>query len=270
MSVIYIDEEVGMKRNLFFFILGFLLANLSLVHAQATNDSVSDPVEYAVEDIQGSNVQVLENNSQTWDQAQEGQVLESGDEIRTGDNSEATLTMQSETQVHLSANSDLKVGQIAPNTTNGFLSHLVVLAGVILSDVKKNLLESHSSFEIEANGVVCAVRGTAFEVSNNNGDVETATHEGKVETLSGGESHFVAEGSAASFKNSRYQSIRQLRTEEINRFQRWRSVRMRIRNKRMQRIRDIRMGRRQAWARRHGRAMMQRRRMKNRRRFNRS
>jgi ferric-dicitrate binding protein FerR (iron transport regulator) len=259
-----------MKRSLSFFALGFLLINFSIVHAQTSNDNASDPVEYAVEDIQGANVQVLENNSQTWDPAQEGQILESGDEIRTGNNSEATLTMQSDTQVHLSANSDLKVSQIEPNSTNGFLSHLVVLAGVILSDVKKNLLESHSSFEIEANGVVCAVRGTAFEVSNNNGDVETATHEGKVETLSGGESHYVTEGSAASFKGRTYQGLRRLRTEEMNRFQRWRGVRLRIRNKRMQRIRDIRMGRRQAWMRRHGRAaMMQKRRKQIRRRLNR-
>ncbi len=262
-------EEGEMKKSLSFFILGFLLINFSLVHAQTSSDSVSDPVEYAVEDIQGGNVQVLESNSQTWDPAQEGQILESGDEIRTGDNSQATLTLQSDTQVHLSANSDLKVGQIAPNSTNGFLSHLVVLAGVILSDVKKNLLESHSSFEIEANGVVCAVRGTAFEVSNVNGNVQTATHEGKVEMASGGESHFVTEGSAASFSGGKYQGIRQLRANEIGRFQRWRSMRMRIRNKRMQRMRDIRMGRRQAWARRHGRAgMMQRRRVKNRRRLN--
>jgi hypothetical protein len=262
--------EVVMKKGLFCLILGFMLANFSLIHAQTSNASASDPVEYAVEDIQGSNVQVLESNSKIWDPAQEGQILESGDEIRTGDNSEATLTMQSDTQVHLSANSDLKISQIVPNATNGFLSRLVVLAGIILSDVKKNLLESHSSFEIEANGVVCGVRGTAFEVSNINGNVETATHEGKVEVSSGGESHFVAEGSAATFEDGRFQGLRRLRTEEMNRFQRWRSMRMRIRNKWMQRIRDIRMGRRQAWVRRHGRAMMQRRRIKNRRRFNRS
>src|ERR1700677_1600001 len=249
-----------MKKGLFFFTLGFLLANFSIVHAQTTYDSASDPVEYVVEDIQGNGVQVLEENSKTWDMAQEGQVLETGDEIRTGSNSQATLTMQSDTQVHLSSNSDLKVGDIEPNTTNGFLSHLVVLAGIILSDVKKNLLESHSSFEIEANGVVCAVRGTAFEVSNNNGDVETATHEGKVETLSGGESHFVTEGSAASFRDRRYQGIRRLRTDEINRFQRWRGIRSRIRQKRLQRIHDIRMGRRRAWVRRSGRPGMRQRR----------
>ncbi|HTA76049.1 MAG TPA: FecR family protein [bacterium] len=216
-----------------------------------TNPVPADPVEYVVEDIKGGNVQVLEENSKTWDNAQEGQTLESGDEIRVGDNSEATLTMQSDTQVHLSADSDLKVGQIEPNETNGFLSHLVILAGTILSDVKKNLLESHSSFEVEANGVVCGVRGTAFEVSNVNGEVQTVTHEGKVEAVSGGESHYITAGSASAFRNGRYQGIRQIRPEELNRFKQWRSVRARIRAKRLQRVRAIRMGRRQAWVRRH-------------------
>jgi hypothetical protein len=209
-------------------------------------------VEYVVEDIKGANVQVLEDGSQTWDNAQEGQVLESGDEIRTGDNSEATLTMQSDTQVHLSADSDLKVGQIESNNSNGFLSHLVILAGTIFSDVKKNLLESHSSFEIEANGMVCGVRGTAFEVSNNNGDVVTATHEGKVETVSGGESHFVEAGNASTFHQGRFQGLRALNSDEIGRFHRWRAMRAGILQKRFQRIRDIRMGRRKAWVRRHG------------------
>jgi hypothetical protein len=252
------------------FFLGLLDLNFSMVHAQTTNDVTADPVEYVIEDMKGSNIQVLEENSKTWDPAQEGQVLETGDEIRVGDNSEATLTMQSDTQVHLSADSDLKVGVIEPNSTNGFLSHLVVMAGVILSDVKKNLLESHSSFEIEANGVVCGVRGTAFEVSNINGNVVTATHEGKVETVFGGESHFVTEGSAASFNGGRYQGLRQLRADEINRFQQWRSVRSRIRLKHMQRIRDIRMGRRRAWVRRHGSSPRLRRRRQLQRRLNRN
>jgi hypothetical protein len=247
-----------------------LVIGFTQLHAQTNNVSSGDPVEYVIEDIKGSSVQVLEENSKTWDNAQEGQTLESGDEIKVGDNSETTLTMQSDTQVHLSANSDLKVGQIEPNTTNGFFSHLVVLAGVILSDVKKNLLESHSSFEIEANGVVCGVRGTAFEVSNVNGNVVTATHEGSVETISGGQSHYVTAGSASTFRGGRYQGIRQLRPAEMNRFKQWRSVRARIGAKRMQRIRAIRSGRRQAWTRRHGRSpIRQQRRDQNRKRLNR-
>lgn len=258
-----------MKRSLtVLFVLLACVFSSRTAFSQTTNDPNS-AVEYVVEDIQGSNVQVLEENSQTWDPAQEGQVLETGDEIKVGDNSQATLTLQNDTQVNLSADTDLKIGQIEPNATNGFFSHLVVLAGQIISDVKKNLTESHSSFEVEANGVVCSVRGTAFEFSNNNGDVETATNEGQVAMASGGESHLVSAGSASSFNGGRYQGMRSLRPDEINRFQRWRSFRARVRNKRMQRIRAIRSGRRTAWVRRHGRsAGLQKRREDYRRRRN--
>jgi hypothetical protein len=260
-------KKTGLILGSFVFLL---MTGFTQLRAQTNNTPPTDPVEYVVEDVKGTNVQVLEENSKTWDNAQEGQVLETGDEIRVGDGSEATLTMQAETQVHLAANSDLKVGQIEPNTTNGFFSHLVVIGGVILSDVKKKLLESRSSFEIEAGGVVCGVRGTAFEVSNVNGNVVTATHEGNVETISGGQSHYVTAGSASSFSRGHYQGIRQLRPEEMNRFKQWRSVRARIGAKRMQRIRAIRSGRRQAWVRRHGRSpMRQKRREENRKRLNR-
>ncbi len=252
------------KTSVLYFVFALFVALSSYLSAFAQTPSpTSDPVEYIVEDIQGANVQVMEENSKTWDPAQEGQVLETGDEIRVGDNSEATLTLQSDTQVHLSANSDLKVGQIEPNQDNGFFSRLVVLAGTILSDVKKNLMESHSSFEVEAGGVVCGVRGTAFEVSNNNGDVETATHEGQVATSVGNETHLVSAGNASSFHMGHFRGMRRLRPEEIDRFKRWRAFRATVLNKRMQRIRAIRAGRRAAWVRRHGRSPNQIKRREN-------
>jgi hypothetical protein len=234
--------------------LFLLVLNFSLQpsFAQTADNSLGNAAEYVVEDIKGANVQVKEENSNTWDQAQEGQVLETGDEIKVGDNSDVTLTLQSETQVHLSANSDLIVGQIEPSDNGGFLSRLQVLAGTILSDVKKNLLESHSSFEVEAGGVVCGVRGTAFEVSNNNGDVQTATHEGEVATTVGGEDHMVSAGNVSSFHAGHFQGMRRLRPDEMNRFKRWRAFRSQVRNKRLRRLRAIRLGRRAAWVRRHG------------------
>jgi hypothetical protein len=233
------------------FLLGWGLSSRTALAQTAANSSAT-PIEYVIEDIKGSNVQVKEENSNTWDAAQEGQELETGDEIKVGDNSEVSLTLQSDTQVHLSANSDLVVGQIESSDNGGFLSRLQVLAGTILSDVKKNLLESHSSFEVEAGGVVCGVRGTAFEVSNNNGDVQTTTHEGEVATAMGGETHMVTAGNASSFHQGHFQGLRSLRPEERARFQKWRAFRTQLRTKRLRRIRAIRAGRRKPWVRRHG------------------
>jgi ferric-dicitrate binding protein FerR (iron transport regulator) len=209
-----------------------------------------DPVEYVLEDIRGT-VQVLEDSAKNWETAEEGQVLETGDEIKVGENSEATLTLQSETTVHLSAGTDMKIEQIEANQTNGFLSHLQVLAGSLLADVKKHLDESHSTFEIESNGVVCGVRGTAFEVNAIGDTAEVSTHEGLVEVGNGTESHMVGAGNFSSFQRGRFLMQRRLDRSEMDRFQKWRAFRQIVWKKRLQRIADLRAHRRAPWKRHH-------------------
>ena len=235
--------------------LGVLLGLATLVfnppRVFSQTASAEDPVEYVIEDIQGK-VQVLEDGSKDWETAQEGQVVESGDEVKVGYNSEATLTMQSETSVHLAADTDLKVEQIQPNETTGFLSRLQVVAGSILADVKKHLDESHSSFEVESNGVVCGVRGTAFEVTaKEGGTAQVATHEGAVAVGNGVESHMVEAGQYSEFQQGKFRLRRQLAREEIQRFQKWRAFRQQVWRKRLQRLEDIRNHKRRAWMRRH-------------------
>lgn len=208
------------------------------------------PVEYDVEDIQGS-VQVLEDGAKDWETAQEGQVLESGDEIKVGDNSQATLMMQSETSVHLNAGTDLKVDQIEANATGGFLSHLELFAGNVLADVKKHLDESHSTFEIESEGVVCGVRGTAFNVSSQDNTAQVSTYEGAVAVGNGTESHMVEAGNFSEFHGGKFHLQRRLDRGELERFQKWRSFRQVVLKKRLQRLEDVRLHRRGAWVRRH-------------------
>lgn len=233
--------------------MAFLLAFLPLAaKSQTVDDSGPQPIEYVIEDVQGPNVQVMEEGQGQWEPAQEGQVLESGDEIRTGAGSQANLMMQSETSVHLNELTDMKVDQIASNPDGGFLSRLKVLAGMVLADVKKNLQESHSSFEVESNGVICGVRGTAFEVNaQTDGTAQILTHEGKVEVANGGETHMVTAGNFSSFYRGHLRSQRVLDRMEVQRFQRWRAFRQNLYRKHSQRLADIRMHRRAVWHRRH-------------------
>jgi ferric-dicitrate binding protein FerR (iron transport regulator) len=220
------------------------------VHGQTPTPDQTPSAEYVIEDIKGSDMRVLEEGSKTWAPAQEGQVLESGDQVKTGNNTEATLTLESETTVHLDPNTTLSVDQIAPNENGGFLSRLEMIAGNILADVKKNLAESHSSFEISANGVVCGVRGTAFEVGWDGEDLRTATHEGKVEVVDQDHhSSFVEAGKASLFHQGHFKLQRRLERRETQRFQQWRQFRRAIIQKRLQRLRDIREHRREAWRR---------------------
>lgn len=216
----------------------------------ATQATAAEPVEYTIEDIQGS-VQVLEEGAKNWEPAEEGQVVESGDEVKTGADGEAALMMQSETAVHLDNNTDMKVEQIAPNDNGGFLSKLQVFAGNVLADVKKHLDESHSSFEVESNGVVCGVRGTAFELTAQGDTAQVATHEGSVAVRNGTESHDVEAGNFSEFQKGKFHLQRKLDQREIERFHKWRNHRGLVFKKRLQRLEDIRNHKRAAWVRKH-------------------
>lgn len=213
----------------------------------------TEPAEYTIEEIQGSHVQVLEDGETQWEAAVEGQVVDAGDEVKVGDGSEVSLMMGTETSVHLYENSDLKIDKLSTNKTGGFFSHLQMLAGRLLADVKKNLQDSQSSFEVESNGVVCGVRGTAFEVSAQGGDSQVSTHEGKVEVTGDGQSHMVSAGNFSAFKKGKFQLLRRLDRMETQRFQRWRTLRPLIRQKRLQRLIAIRNHARQPWMRKHPR-----------------
>jgi len=215
-----------------------------------TNSDSAEPIQYVLEDIKGT-VQVLEVGAKDWVKADEGEVVETGDEVKVGEKSEATMALGNDTSVHLDAQTDMKVTQIAPNETGGFLSRLQVVAGNLLADVKKHLQDSQSTFEVESNGVICGVRGTAFEVSAQGDTAQVATHEGSVEVGNGHENHMVEAGHLSSFRKGRFQLQRRLGRTEMQRFQKWRAFRQRVFQKRMQRLQDIQNHRRMPWKRHH-------------------
>jgi ferric-dicitrate binding protein FerR (iron transport regulator) len=249
-------------RNEFFHacfcFLAFSIPLGSWCQAPDSGNSVAEPVQYVLEDIQGSAVQVLETGTDQWAAGEEGEVLESGDELKVGADSQATLMLQSDTSIQVSANSDVKVDQIEGNQKGGFFSKLKITAGKLLADVRKHLDESQSTFEVDANGVVCGVRGTAFEVSAQGDDVQTLTHEGTVDVKTGGQDNFVRAGNAYSFRRGRFVGQRLLDQEEIGRFGKWRAYRARVFEKHRLRLENIRKGARRAWIRRSHRRHLRR------------
>ncbi len=79
-----------------------------------------------------------------------------------------------------------------------------------------------------------------------------------VEVSSGNESHVVTAGNASSFQRGKFLSLRRLERSEIERFQKWRTFRQVVRQKRLQRIAEIQNHKRQPWIRKHphlGKAM---------------
>src|SRR5690242_19001399 len=70
-----------MKRLVMMGVLFFLVVSgfRSPVRAEEVPaDPGSDPVQYVIDDIQGSDVRIMEDGANVWDKAVEGQVLEKG------------------------------------------------------------------------------------------------------------------------------------------------------------------------------------------------
>ncbi len=137
---------------------------------------------YSVENIDGAEqVWIQKSGTPDWVSAKEGDNLQEGDSIKVGKYTTVVLNLKKDTFVQAGQNTQLQVKQLADQGDAGFLTRIALQAGRILSDVRKNLAQTGSSFEVESGGVVCGVRGTVFEISNTGGDVETTTHEGSVE-----------------------------------------------------------------------------------------
>jgi hypothetical protein len=194
-------------------------------------------LHYLIEDIQGT-VLVSSGDSNVPESAAEGETVEPGDELITKDASEATLALNNNTMVHLAANSQIKVADLSPNETNdGFKSRIELILGNILSEVEK-LGESHSSFEVEAGGVVCAVRGTAFEVQKQGTNVSTSTFHGTVEMQKDGHVQQVNanEHSTYSLKSSGFLKQRRLSAIEKKHYQTWTQKKAVVQQKRADRL----------------------------------
>ncbi len=180
-----------------------------------------EPLEYVLEDLKGT-VLIRESGENRAEPAAEEETVKEGDEVITKAGSEASLTLDENTLFHLPENSDVKVDQLQPNLSNGFISRLQLLGGRVLSEVEK-LGDSHSTFEVESGGVVCGVRGTAFEVFNQDGAVHTLTYHGEVEMHKGNLVQAVVAGHHSAFllKKGTFQPPRPLRPAEQQHYQNW-------------------------------------------------
>jgi hypothetical protein len=199
-----------------------------------------EPLEYIVDDIRGT-VQIVPAGKTEPEAVEEEEVVEGGDEIITKADSEVSLTLNDNTTIHVSANTDIKIEKLKPNETKGFFSRMKLLAGKILSEVEK-LSDSKSEFEIEAGGVLCGIRGTAFEVKIQDDEVTTDTFHGLVEMSHDGVIQKVHENEHSSFslKDAAFLPQRRLNDIEKGRYKKWQSRRPRIQERRKKRMEAVR------------------------------
>jgi hypothetical protein len=218
--------------------LGF---SSGLLRAATAESITQGSLRYTVEDLQG-NASLTKEDGST-EALKEGSEIHSGDQIQLENDAQAVLMLNDETTVQLGAGVRLRVEQLEMNPQNGFFSKMKLLGGRILSQVQK-LGISRSKFEVEAGGVVCGVRGTAFEVELHGGDVETRTHEGEVSAESDGKIESVKAGRACTFRRGLIRMRRRLDRTEMDRYAKWKELRLSVREKRHKRLRNLNLIRR--------------------------
>ncbi|HVZ81559.1 MAG TPA: FecR family protein [bacterium] len=207
-------------------LLGILLGLPVRILADTHTDTASRfPAQYILDSIQGK-VQVRSKGVTVLEDAKEDQVVLEGDTILTGPDSKVSLVLNTMTMTQIGEKSQVTVGKLVKKGTSGFLSRLKLSFGKILSQVEK-LATSHSSFEIEAGGVVCGVRGTAFEVSVEGSQVTDSTFEGSVEMKNGPQSRMVDADHHSEFDGDRKEFLRQrlVTDRERERYQNWKRFR---------------------------------------------
>src|SRR5580658_4788734 len=125
-------------------------------------------------------VKVLKADGKTR-KAAAGRTVLPGDTIQVGPDSHATVSLPDGSSLDLDADSRLTISSLSQPSPKdkSFLFKLAV--GKLFAQVRK-LMSSKSSFEVEAGGVVCGVRGTYFSMLFNpdTKNLDLNVFEGKV------------------------------------------------------------------------------------------
>ena len=210
-------------------------ASAKAIHS-LTRKSKSLPLQYVIQDLQGG-VLIRDKKTGKTERAQEEETVAAGDEVLTQSGAKASLTLNQNTMFRLSENSDIKVEALArrPKGT-GFISRLGLLAGKILSEVE-DLRKSQSSFEVSSGGVICGVRGTAFEVEKVGKTLQTKTFHGVVEVKKGALQKTVVadQNQGFAFDQDTFLPKRTLTQEERKTYQTWLTQKAVVERKLMER-----------------------------------
>jgi hypothetical protein len=95
--------------------------------------------------------------------AHKGEEITEGEKVHTGPGASATLLFFDGSRMVLRSNTALYISQVKSLPNQDKILRFKLALGNLLAKVTK-LASSHSSFEIDAGGVVCGVRGTQYSM----------------------------------------------------------------------------------------------------------
>jgi len=149
-----------------------------------------------------------------WEQAREGMTLQQEDEVRTGKGGRAVVSFYGTAETTLREQTTIELHDATEN--GGIQTDITLLSGRIWSRVSQ-LLDLGSTFSVHANDVVATVRGTAFDLLNENGETELWVSESRVELTSTGQANgtIVPEGNKMHrVKGGKWSSVTQMNEDE--------------------------------------------------------
>ncbi len=138
--------------------------------------------------------------------AEKDATVVEGERLVTGANAQANLQIFDGSEIKISPSSDVWLDQLQKPDTNNKIIKFKLAAGQIWAKVT-HLLSSKSSFEINAGGVVCGVRGTEYSVAYDpaTGKVDVAVVGGTIwTTSSGGVIKVFNAGDKGTFSNGQW------------------------------------------------------------------
>lgn len=134
-------------------------------------------------EIDEGGVEIWPAGGDTWQRAKDGQVLNSGDRIRTLDGSSVGIIFYDNSVMRLDENTEIVISELEIDTEN-YLDQNVgieVVVGRAWSRIM-NLLDLDSSYEVSTSSVAATVRGTAFSISvDEQGQTDIDVTENQVE-----------------------------------------------------------------------------------------
>jgi hypothetical protein len=152
--------------------------------ADAVPTDATASVAATAVNVQGD---VRVQDGDAWDAVEEGQLFAQGDHLRTADDSTVHLVLADGSSVALAPNSEITLDKLSAGG-EGSVTLLTLARGLLNTMVEK--LKSGSSFEVQTPSAVAAVKGTDFEVSENNGESAVTVNDGVVQMGDAGRSHF--------------------------------------------------------------------------------
>ncbi len=149
-------------------------------------------------------VQVKAKKGKKTRSAKKDTTVIEGEQIKTDSNSSATLRLFEGSELQISPNTQFALSKLQQPTLQDKVIRFKLLVGKLFAKVKK-LATSKSSFEIEAGGVVCGVRGTQYSYSYDPVTNQVTVHvdEGTVYLNSNGHTYIFTAGQTGTFDNGK-------------------------------------------------------------------